>query len=213
MPTDDTPDRVDVVDQVLNLLTEFGVKLPDDTDDSNLVPHLRVALTALLNSQQMEDGTQDPAEMQDATGGGLPSAAPGGMPVASAPSIATMSVQARAAMSFGERMHRDSIAARIDGLLKTGRCTPAEADAQMRALTAVKLSLTNDGQPIKSDVDKWLDSREPVPVGTFWTDKQRSEAVKLSLVPAPTEWRVGASGQPTQSESDEAVSALMGKRS
>lgn len=207
-----TDESYDAVDDVLDLLEEFGIALPEDTDDSNLKNHLRVALTALLNSRQMENETEDPKELEGA-GAALPSDAPGSMPVASAPSIATMSVQARAAMNFGERIHRESIAARIDGLLKTGRCTPAEADAQSRALTAVKLSLTADGNPIKSDVDKWLDSREPVPVGTFWTDKQRSEAVKLSLVPAPSEWRVGASGQPTQSESDAAVSALMGKRS
>lgn len=204
------PDRVDAVDQVLNLLAEFGCKLPDDTDDSNMIRHLRVALTALLNSQQMEDSTQDPDEMQDTSAGALPGSA-GGMPMPSAPSIATMSVQRSAERTYAEKLHRDGIAARIDGLLKTGRCTPHEADQQTRALQAVKLSLTNTGEAQKGDVDKWIESREPVPAGTFWTDKQRTDAVKLSLVPAPTAWKVSDNGKPSQTEIDEGVTALMGK--
>jgi len=205
---DNTPDRVDAVDQVLNLLAEFGCKLPDDTDDSNMIRHLRVALTALLNSQLMEDATEDPAEAQ----GGLPGSMPGAMPVPSQPSIATMSVQRSAERTYAEKLHRDAIASRLDALLRSGRCTPHEADQQTRALQVVKLSLTNDGTAKKTDVDKWLESREPVPAGTFWTDKQRTDAVKLSVVPAPTAWKVSDNGQPSAAEIEAGVTALMGKR-
>lgn len=198
----------DALDQVLNLLAEFGVTLPDDTDDSTIIRHLRVALTALLNSGETDDDDTDDT-VEDMTGE-LPTTAPGGMPTASAPNIATMSVQQRATLTYAENLHKKTVNDRLDALLKSGRCTPAECDTRKRQLQAVKLSLTADGTPKPSDVEKFIESREAIPEGTMWTAEQRTRAAtKLSVVNAPTQWTGG--GGPARNEIAEAIEALGGK--
>lgn len=196
---DDAEGGYDKLDQVLDLLHEFGVTLPDDTSDEELVKHLRVALTALLrNKEQGMDDTApsgtDPSEVS---------------PQTVAPMIATMSLTgpAKQAVEYAERMYRDSVQQRIEQTLKTGRCTPAEADALRRQMGAVRLSLASDGMPAKGDVEKWLDARSAVPAGVFWTDEQRTQsAQKLSVVEPRTEWTT-SSGL-SAAEIDEAVKAL-----
>lgn len=183
--TDKTGDAdYDMVDQVLDLLSEYGVALPDDTHDENLIPHLRVALTALLRSGQQDDPTalgdtsptQDPMLSQ---------------PTATAPTIATMSVQKPSAKeSYADRAYQGEVKTRLRSLLESGRCTPVEADQHLRKLSAVRLSLDQHGEPVKGDVEKWIESREPVPAGTFWTAEQRTQsAQKLSAVDPKKEWK------------------------
>jgi hypothetical protein len=204
----DESEAFDALDQVLNLLAEFGVTLPDDTDDSTIIRHLRVALTALLNSDKPDDDPMED-EVEDQTND-MPAPAPGGMPQASAPNIATMSVQQRATLTYAENLHKKTVNDRLDALLKTGRCTPAECDKRKRQLQAVKLSLTSDGTPKPSDVEKFIEARECIPEGTMWTAEQRTRAAtKLSLVDAPTQWTGG--GGPARNEIAEAIEALGGK--
>ena len=204
----DESEAFDALDQVLNLLAEFGVTLPDDTDDSTIIRHLRVALTALLNSDKPEDDLED--DTVDDMTGELPATAPGGMPQASAPNIATMSVQQRATLTYAENLHKKTVDDKLDALLETGRCTPAECDKCKRQLQAVKLSLTADGTPKPSDVEKFIASRSAIPAGTMWTNEQRTRAAtKLSVVDAPTQWTGG--GGPSRNEFAEAVAALGGK--
>lgn len=197
----------DLLDQTLNLLAEYGVVLPDDTTDDNLITSLRTALTALLNSDSEEDEPEDDV-LGDADA--LPSTAPGTMPQASAPMIATMSVQQKALHNWAETTHKNLIAKRLHAVLHSGRCTPAEADERQRQLQVVKLSLTNEGLPAPTEVEGWIESREAVPEGTFWTDKQRTKSMqRLSVVEPPTEWK--STGGRTKSEYDEAIVALGGK--
>lgn len=192
----------DKLDQVLDLLHEFGVTLPDDTSDDELVKHLRVALTALLrNKDEGMADTANPDPTQDPTAQS---------PQAVAPMIATMSLTgpARQAVEFADRMYRDTVQQRIENTLRTGRCTPAEADQLRRQMGAVRLSLTSEGIPAKGDVEKWLDARSEVPQGTFWTEEQRTQsAQKLSIVEPRTEWKT--SGGLSAAEIEEAVKALM----
>jgi hypothetical protein len=199
----------DILDSVLNLLAEYGVVLPDDTTDENIISHLRVALTALLNSEGDPAGDD---ESDDLLGepGAMPTASGSDMPVASAPNIATLSVQQRALLTYAETMHKNAVGQRLQAVLKSGRCTPAEADSQQRLLQAVKLNLTKAGTPAATDVEKWIESREAVPEGTFWSDKQRTQAAQvLSVVEPRSEWTT--SGGRSKSEVEQAILALGGK--
>ncbi len=203
-----TPEEApDLLDSVLNLLGEYGVTLPDDTTDANLIPSLRVALTALLNSQE-PDG--DEAEgMDDDTN-------PDAMPQPVSPTIATMSVQQRKALeraAVAERAlaetHRGNTTQRLAALLQSGRCTPAERDEMLRTLGTVRMSMTDDGKFKSNRVDFFIEDRESLPEGTYWTDKQRTDAIqKLSVIEPPDQITRG--GGRSNSEEADAIAALGG---
>ncbi len=192
----------DVLDSVLNLLGEYGVALPPDTTDDNLVDNLRVALTALLGSR---DASGDDSANDD-----LSSDSTSSTPVEATPAIAAMSVQAKAAYAFAESAYKKQLGDRLASAVRSGRCTPAQADSQKRALSVVRLSLNANGTAAKSDLEKWLDWAESVPQGTFWTDEQRTAAAqRLSVVEPRTEWT--STGGMTQAEVDAAVKAIGGR--
>lgn len=197
----------DLLDSVLNLLHEHGVTLPDDTTDDSLVNHLRVALTALL-SRDGEDEPED--EMLDVD-------SPDAMPQPVAPTIATMSVQQRKALeraAIAEKAlaetHRGGVTRRLADLLKSGRCTPHEHDSMLRTLGTVRMSMTDAGGFKPNRIDHFIEDRETVPEGTYWTDKQRTQAIgqRLSVVEPPETITTG--GGRAQSEYAEAVRALGG---
>jgi hypothetical protein len=106
-------------------------------------------------------------------------------PVVQDPQIATMSLQARAALAFGEKQHRQNIASQLESLLKNGKCTPAEYHQQKQNAGAIKLSLDKNGNPAKSSVESWIDSREAVPQGTFWSDEQKLTRMSVQSHPGP----------------------------
>lgn len=204
-------DAPDLLDSVLNLLHEFGVALPDDTTDANLISHLRVALTALLNAEANDD--DDIEELGD----DLPSEMQGQMPEATAPNIATMSVQQRKQLERAQvlerklqQQQRDSTKAQLDGLLKTGRCTSAEHDKFARQLGTVRMSLNDDGEFKETRVDYFIQDRLTLPAGAYWTDQQRTaNAQKLSVVEPPKEW-TGGGGRSTD-DFEAAIKALGGR--
>jgi hypothetical protein len=211
-PTDtigaDAVQAPDLLDSVLNLLGEYGVTLPDDTTDDSLINHLRVALTALLSQQ----GDSDDDEGMDDDMGAQPNA----MPQPVTPTIATMSVQQRKALERAEIAERalaenrkSNVTQRLATLLKTGRCTPAEHDAQLRTLGTVRMSMRDDGTFKSSRVDYFLEDRESVPQGTYWTSEQRTKSIeKLSVVEPPD--AITSGGGRSHSEYAEAVRALGG---
>lgn len=158
---------------VLSSLGNMNIVLPMDTTAENFLDRLHTALLTAAAQQGLEaDGNGLGADQQ---------------PEAATPSIATMSLAAQNAMKFAARQHSQSIQKNLETLLKTGRCTPAEAEERKRGLGVLKLSLDDKGNPRPSDIEKWIDSRKAVPKGTFWTPGQRSEyeAKRLSLVSQP----------------------------
>lgn len=101
------------------------------------------------------------------------------------PAFAAMSLKANAAHNFAERQYRGSIQARLASLLSAGRCTPAEATTKETEVKAVRLSLAADGEPNKSDLEKWIESREAVPQGAFWSDEVRTQKLSLQVQDPP----------------------------
>src|SRR5690606_23292551 len=73
---------------------------------------------------------------------------------------------------------------RLDNLLKTGRCSPAEADRHRKAISAVKLSLDRSGNPRTSDTEKWIADRESLPEGAVWDNTTRMSLLTESRPPA-----------------------------
>jgi hypothetical protein len=212
-PTDtigtDAAQAPDLLDSVLNLLHEFGVSLPDDTTDESLINHLRVALTALLAA----GGDDEPED--EMTGDDQPKV--DAMPQPVAPTIATLSVQQRKALdraAIAERAlaesHKKNLEQKLGSLLRSGRCTPHEHDNQLRALNTVRMSMQDDGTFRESRVDYFVEDRETVPAGTYWTDSQRTDSLtqKLSVVEPPDSITTG--GGRSHSEFAEAVRALGG---
>lgn len=63
-------------------------------------------------------------------------------------------------------------------------------------MQAVRLSLTRDGEPVASDVDKFIASREAVPEGTFWDDKSRIRMAQALKLPG----HVNLNEEPEESE-------------
>lgn len=166
-PTDDIESNAQALGDVIAALQGMNIILPPDTAAGNFLERLH---TALLTAQAHQGMGGNPGEMPGEQ-----------IPEAASPQIATMSVQQRQRVS-------KSLTQRIEALLKSGRCKPVEANNQKRALQTVRLSLDSEGNPRKSHIERWIEAREDVPEGTFWSNKQKTSATKLSRVPAPQTW-------------------------
>jgi hypothetical protein len=208
----DADSAPDLLDSVLNLLNEFGVALPDDTTDKNLISHLRVALTALLNAEKDDDDDEeDDMEGDDELLGD-----PMAMPAPVAPTIATLSLGQRKALDRATALeakfraqHKQQTEQRLAALVKSGRCTPHEHDQMLAKLGTVRMSLKDDGSFEENRVDAFIEDRSTVPEGTYWTSKQRTQSVsKLSVVEAPDGITTG--GGRSHNEFADSVRALGG---
>jgi len=169
LPKDDSGDQI--AEAIVAHLQQLGVALPaawtlsGDNAGEILLTGLK---TAVLAKQTAEPKKDDEPEEEEET-----------MTVQD-PGIATMSLQVKSQLAFAERQHRETIKTRLSALADSGRCTPAEATAKESELPGVRLSLTEAGEPVPSDLEKWIASREAVPVGTFWSPEVKTQ--KLSLV-------------------------------
>lgn len=185
LPDGSEEDAYDKVDQVLDLLKEFGVHLPDDTDDSTLIKHLRVALTALLQGGA-KAGMDQGGAAQDSTQTG------DSMLQVNPPQMATMSLQRDRATAYAEKLYKAEVHRKLREHFESGRCTPADFDRQKRLLGTVRLSLNEQGEPVASAVEAWLEARESIPAGACYklsnAGKPAGENPNLQAVPAPTEW-------------------------
>lgn len=172
MPEPEPPAGPSIQD-VMQALGRLGLVLPSDTDESNFIDRVRTAAIAKAASETEPEMEDDPMMGNESA------------PVVQDPQIATMSLQARAALAFGEKQHRKSINEQLDSLLRSGRCTPAEYNQQKQAVGAIKLSLDKSGNPRKSSVESWIESREACPKGTFWSEEQKLKATRMSVQPQP----------------------------
>lgn len=192
------PERVS---RVIEALKVHDLVLPEDTDGTNILERLEVALGVKASIEGKGD-SQDPND---------PNAGQSQVKVTDPGGFQGMSLDPRtqAAIAYAERQHRDSVKVRLKNLLDSGRCTPAEAAAKEPSVGVVKLSLDDKGNPEPSKLEEWIDSREAVPAGTFWDDKTRTaNAQKLSLVPPPKH----AGAEMTDEEAEAVVDGVFGKK-
>lgn len=191
------------VRRLVEALKPHDLVLPDDTDATNILERLEVALG--VKAAIEGKGTEDPNDPAGGSDSQVKVTDPGGFQGMS------LDPRTKAAIAYAERQHQDSVKLRLKNLLDSGRCTPAEFQAKEPGIGVIKLSLGTDNKPEASKVEEWIDSREAVPAGTFWTDQERlSKVTQLSLVAPPAH---AAGGDLTDDEAEELANwAAGGKR-
>jgi hypothetical protein len=201
-PAEDTPaepppppENASTVDDILEGLRTFNIVLPDGTNGSNLLERLHSAL--LTAAAHQGKGPNDDAQ------------APPADTKIEDPAIATMSLQARAALSWAEGQYRASLASRLKTLAESGRATPAEIKTLDGQSTAVRLSLDASGKPSPSDLEKWIESREAIPAGTFWSPTQRLSLASATVIDPPAAMR----GEMTPDEIKATADWALGRKS
>ena len=123
---------------------------------------------------------------------------------ATTPDFAALSLRGPFA-KFASNEHRKGVAVRLDALLEKGQCTPAEYKEKETTLKTVRLSLDSAGNHRLTPTESWIDSRESVPEGTFWDDKQRTRMSQLETVPHPSDL---SGDEVTDEEADEIVAEI-----
>ena len=188
----DEPDTMATVGKVLEELKKVDIVLPADTNGKNFIDRLYTALLTAVATQGPDMTNPQPSDDKTVVD----------------PKIATMSLEAKKALAYGERTHRNAVQSQLDELLKTGRCTPAEHTAQAEGIKAIKLSLNDQGEPEKSGLEAWIDSRKAVPEGTFWSPEQKLSRMSVAEHPGPID--VSDSGDTV--DPDKAADFVLGTR-
>jgi hypothetical protein len=197
-PPGDTSGGQDVVAQIVAVLGELGVQLPPDTNAMNIVERLRAT---------MGNGGQGAGRM----------AGESGVSVAT-PEIQTMSLQVRNARAFAQSLYQRELIHQLEHLRDTGRMTDEEFRLQSAKVGAQRLSLDQYGKANEGEIEKWVNSRKPIPEGTFQTETYRknkqSQLARMSVAQPPKPAIVGTARDvrhdaPVPEEDIKAISDLM----
>lgn len=174
-------------------LQDRGINLPDDTTPANFLDRLKTALIAANAVDPTIGNDEFAGDTFDQTGD----------TIVADPQIATMS-------AYAENQFRGGMTTKLNQLLKSGRCTPAEHREQSKAISVTRLSLTESGNPESTDVDTWIESRQAVPEGSFWSPDEKLK--RLSAEPQPEPTKVGSGSvdidEMTSEQVDSAVAQL-----
>ena len=109
-------------------------------------------------------------------------------------------------LNHANTQHREGVVRRLSVLLENGQCTPAEHKDKAEAAGAVRLSLNDEGVHEGSPLESWIESREAVPKGTFWSSEQRTQLA--TEVPHPE----GIEGELSDEDADKVVDEILGKK-
>lgn len=178
-----------LVDQVVEKL---GVHMPEGVDHSSEAG-MTLLLTAVLNKVGGDPADKDEGE-EDVNKDTPPVPVP--------PDVTAMSLKANAAYQYAEKQHRLSLTTRLDSLLKTGRVTAAEAKQHKSGIGAVKLSLDAHGNAQSTDCERFIESREALPVNAAW------QAVKMSATAVDQPDLVTEGEEITDERADEIIEEI-----
>jgi hypothetical protein len=187
--TDDNGGRLK---KVTEALASMDIVLSDDTNEENFLEHLEQALLTAAAQSGENPGTAGEDNEVEVT----------------APQFAAMSLERKKEKLYLDKQNRSQLQTRLSAVLESGRCTPAEHKEQSPKLVAVRLSLDDNGDSIPSSLESWIDSREAVPAGTFWTDEQRLRLGPVEAAPHPEE----TEGALTDEQAEKMVDGLFGKK-
>lgn len=180
----------------LKLLREKkGLTLPGDTNETNLIERLVVALTAIESETNPDDddGITNPpnkskeqpapiamsnelqfAQFNPVTGERLPdeqiaknkAAAEAAQKSTDLP----LSQEIQAQMAFAKKTIAQNYRSRVEQLVRTGRCTPAYANKHLKPLLDdIQLSFDSQGNAHAGHLDVILNSLEALPQGNTLT--------------------------------------------
>lgn len=200
-PIDPEPSTGTSVSDVVQLLSQLQVVLPDDTTTTNFLERLRPALmTAVAANAQ-------PAPEEPATS--LPPEQQQQPQLAEQPQIATMALKIKQLETDKINSARSALNRRLKTILESGRCTPHEFQQMKTKLGVQKMSLTATNTVKAGDTAVWIRARESTPAGSVWTPAQRVQKMGVKPVAAPEGW--SAKATMTQETQDDAVKALLPK--
>lgn len=174
---------------VTKYLEQFGIHLPPDTDTSNFLERLTVALHALTNGGP--DAEDEPGDdMLDTNA--KPESPPATVNMSHADAnkvIVDLSARLKKSETAQQRLQQQlgesrlgGITEKIDGLVSTGRLAPVKATAWKKELAAKPMSLVvgNDAA-IRRILDQ-MELATELPEGAVWTPEER--AAKANAAPA-----------------------------
>ena len=166
IPTDVAPDdeNYDAIDEILDMLEELNIRLPEDTTDENLIDRLRTALHTAMAHRE-EAGVKEP-DGDEAMPPALESTEEPPVPETS------QAMSLASANAIGEQ-YRRSLSSRLTKLHKSGRCTDAELASRRTELGTTRMSLAASGRPVRCGLERWIASREVLPQGAVLNETQR----------------------------------------
>jgi hypothetical protein len=185
------------VSDVVGLLAQLQIMLPEDTTTANFLDRLRPALMTSISANAQP---QEP-ELADQ----LPPEQP--MQVDS-PQIAAMSARIRDLERSHLEAGRKAIQKRIDDCLKTGRITPHEHGVLAKRLSTTKMSLTKANEIKAGDVEIWIQSREATPKGSCWNASDKVKRMATTVAEAPTQIEFSGKKQFSEEEIKQGVKLL-----
>lgn len=161
---------------VLEVLADMDIIVPDDTTADNFLDRLHAALLTAAAQQgadeEGEDGTAPDA------GGGDSAMQPTTM----------MSKEKRKSLTpteaFVHQQYGANLTRQLDALVASGRATPDEVKGYKERLSKgkVRLSLDEQGQPKKGEIELFVASREKLPTGTLFSAEQRTQRMSNDQV-------------------------------
>lgn len=176
-----TPESPSMLSEVITGLAAMKIMLPSDTNTANFLDRLNVAL--------MTVAAQDPEPEKENTEVVDPSPAE-----PETPAIATMSTRINQLESRLLEGEKKAVRDRLDALLKSGRCSPAEFDAKSKVLGVQRMSLATDGTVNRGAIGDWVSDRESIPEGAFWDPAQKIQ--RMSASPQPDKFKTKGDSSP-----------------
>ncbi len=157
-------DGSDRVKRVIEGMAALNIIVPDDTTVENFFERVE---SALLTAAAMGDGGVDNEQLE-----------------ATSPEFAAFSLDSPLA-KFQSKGHQKGVMARLDAILKKGRCTPVEYKDRKPQVGAIRLSLNKSGEHKPTEIESWIESREAIPVGSCWDAQKQTRMSNLEVVPHP----------------------------
>jgi hypothetical protein len=174
VPEQPSTDDGGIVTELIGALAKMKppIVLSQDTNASNLARHLLQVVNS-LNAAGAQSEPEKPAI--DTLSPDRPA-----KPVQEAqPNMVGMSLD-NPIYRIANTQYKSGIASRLEAAFNSGRLTPAEYQARKTEASAIALSLDSAQHPVKTDLEKFLESREVLPAGVLWDGEQRKTALSLS---------------------------------
>lgn len=141
------------IKDVLTDLSEYGIVLPDDTNDDNFYDRLCTALKALKGAPS-EDGAASMDDVDEAMAGATEEPSGTMMSTSKDPFVTAL-------LERVEQDDRQRRLARIDALVKRG-LPVVRANALREQATQVRFGLTTEGKAVEPEIDRQLSLLEDV---------------------------------------------------
>lgn len=154
---------------IIELLADDQLMMPEDTTAENFFERLEATLLTKKAIEEKQMGSQDLEPSKEVA-------------TLSTDTTDTKPQDPTPLEMYSTREHREKRAIELSTLIKTGRCTPAEAEERKESVQIIMMDLNDKGEHKLTSVEEWIESRKACPPGTFWTDEQKTTMMSNDLV-------------------------------